>query len=193
MQVKMTCSDWITLCSAVVTASLGIIALFQNCRYKKQANDFADMQYMPEFFIQNRTGSVDNEIEFASLGYGYGLSIGNFVMIKGPIYRMCIQQVFIDNERVNQESREYSEPSDRNDLSIPPTNPIFSLKISIPENYIDGLSHKCNIVLTYENMYNTKYEKKIEFKFVGYRTEKISQNITIQGDIILNRAQRSKN
>lgn len=193
----MTCTDWITILdvaasvSGVITSIIfSALALWQNHRYKKLADNFSDLQYMPEFYrgVSNICGA-----KLESLGYGYGLSLGSFRTMNGPIYHLLIQTVEIDGIRQNEDSRKYSEPSDRNDLNLPPTEPDFSVKISVPEKYIDNKQHQCVVVFTYENMYYTKYEKTASLKFIGTRAPNGSQDIQILGDIILERAQRRQN
>lgn len=196
----MTCTDWITILDVAASVS-GVItsiifralALWQNHRYKKLADNFSDLQYMPEFYCRIANTNNMDEIELASLGYGYGLSLGSFRTMNGPIYHLLIQTVAIDGLQQNGDSRKYSEPSDRNDLNLPPTEPDFSVKISVPEKYIDNKQHQCVVVFTYENMYYTKYEKTASLKFIGTRAPNGSQDIQILGDIILERAQRRQN
>ena len=196
----MTCTDWITILDVAASVS-GVItsiifralALWQNHRYKKLADNFSDLQYMPEFYCRIANTNNMDEIELASLGYGYGLSLGSFRTMNGPIYHLLIQTVAIDGLQQNGDSRKYSEPSDRNDLNLPPTEPDFSVKISVPEKYIDNKQHQCVVVFTYENMYYTKYEKTASLKFIGTRAPNGSQDIQILVDIILERAQRRQN
>ena len=86
----MTCSDWIGLWGAIASSSLGALALWQNHRYKKQADSFSDTQFMPEFFFVDEDGYIttpkqDGIVEVASLGYGSGQDLGKYFAINTPV------------------------------------------------------------------------------------------------------------
>lgn len=164
--MSLSISDWIGIAGVLATIALGIIALCQNCKYKRQADSFADLQFMPEFFLTNTDGFIlnptKNEIqEVCSCGYGYAYSLGTYLAEKTPIYDLSIKRVLIDDKQIDNGTEAQCTP-----ISVFPTDPRFVIKISIPEEIEWSQErHQGVVYLNYMSAYGIKYSKKIEFIF----------------------------
>lgn len=161
----MTCSDWIGFWGAMASTLLGVLALWQNFLYKKQSDNFSDIQFMPEIFFADKDGYIPEEKEngiaqTSSLGYGYTQNLGKYFAINTPIYNLEISKVIISDKRVDTGSVQRSK------TNVYPTKPYVYVVISIPAEIVfSGKKHEGTVVLTYENMYGTKYKKEIDFTY----------------------------
>lgn len=172
--------------TSIISFFLGFASLRQSKRYKKQADEFADTQFMPEFFVVGEHGYITvpenaEHHEVSSLGYGFSLGLGKFFAMKTPIYKLTISKVIIDGKHINS-----GEKIQQNTVDIFPTDPYFDIRISIPEGISTSSKHKGAVILTYESMYGVVYQKQVDFIF-----QKESSKLTIHSrDIKCMRAER---
>lgn len=158
----------VSVLTSVTSFVLGIISLMLSHRYKKQADSFSDTQFMPEFFpvSANEAASFVNKHDIPdvfSYGYGYGYSLGEYCAMKAPIYQLEIDSVFIEKQRID-----VGDGVQRKKIDIYPTQPVFRIKISIPEKVrFSKERYNGTVFLTYQSMYGITYQKKITFVFQG--------------------------
>ena len=185
----MTCVEFIDCLGTLISVFLAGFALWQNRRYKEQADTFADLQYMPEFFLADEDGYIPpsrecGSVQTSSLGYGYTQNLGKYFAINTPIYNLEISEVVISGARVDIGAK-----VQRKKANVYPTNPYFNILISIPEEITHSKErHKGKVILTYENMYGTKYKKEIGFVY-----ERVSSEHTIHSREIKNKRAERKN
>lgn len=159
------------LWSAAATAILGGIAYWQNKKYKQLADQQNDLAFMPDFFISDSftdmalkananlffvVRGVIDDIETCRCG-----SIMLF-FIKGPVLNLKVTEIW--------RGEKYWKCSENGKKTFRDESKPISLDVDIPKKYAQEDS-SFTAVLEYENVYGTKYRKKIDFDIeAGNRT-----------------------
>ena len=154
--------------SALATAILGFIALWQNRRYQEYADQYNDLQYMPEFYeasISEVLTEVDRlkplpraKVETTEVCSVLPLTI---MAYKPPILGLNIIELTIDGRLVGKQPVEKA-------VDIHPCKPALTLAICVPKSTVDdNREHKANAVFQYKNLHGTLYSKTILFCYKG--------------------------
>ncbi len=168
--MNFTVSDWIGIAGVAATIFLGIVALWQNARYKKQSDNFVDLQSMPELYPVRRFDfGFSRVMEKPPMALKADISgkTGNvlyfsvFYAQNVPIYDLRVSAVEIDGKRMDR-----SLTSDC--IDIYPMNVYLQFSLEVPGEYTcNREKHEGQVVFLYKNQYNVTYEKKLTFEFTG--------------------------
>ena len=168
--MNLSISDYIGIVGVAATVFLGFIALWQNARYKKQSDDFIDLQSMPELFpVRNFDFGFGKIMEKMPISLQTDISdhTGNtmyfnvFYAENGPIYDLTVLDVKIDGKSMISSLK-------CNPIDIYPMNKYLRLSLIVPTEFTNNQkAHKGQITLSYKNQYNVGYEKKLIFDFAG--------------------------
>lgn len=175
---NLAASDWIALVNLVIATLLGAIAIIQSWAYKRQADIFCDLQYMPEIYRVGNWTSPEYPKAGRELLEGMENSrptlLGVFLVKGAPLYDLQICAVYVDN---------HAQKVFPNKIDVSPCEPYFYLEPNIPSiTFDDELSHSILLRLTYKNQYDTQYQKEITFDFENNRPKNVK----------LSRARRAK-
>lgn len=152
----------VSIITSIISFALGVISLILSHRQKNQADKFADLQFMPDFYYYKSdrickrlnaavkcNKALTGQIPFVCCAEG------------APIYELNIDSLTIDEKYIGNEPV-YSS------IDIYPTDPYFQIDVLVPDELrIDKMSHATELVLSYESKYGVKYAKKISFNFTG--------------------------
>lgn len=163
ISVNGNCATAISgLWSAAATLGIGLIAYWQNQRYKKLADEANDLAFKPEIFIPDAildqrkamSGSMFNTIE-AKIPDKECISMNRifFQGIRLPIIQLSVLRVVIDDKHYGYNSKS---------LTITDNSPYFSIGFDIPEEFHKN-KIKCMAELMYKNIYGNFYSKKVFF------------------------------
>ncbi len=150
--------------SALATVTLGLIALWQNKKYKQLADQQNDLAFMPDLYIST---ALSDELAAASSIVSFSKVRGiiddietvtcqpiNLWFLRGPILNLKVVEI--------QHREETWVCSDCYPKSFRDENkPIFFV-FDIPKNYSKE-NESFTAVLEYENVYGTRYQKKVPF------------------------------
>lgn len=152
----------VSIITSIISFALGVISLILSHRYKKQADEFADLQFMPDFYLfkENKICTKLNAAVKCD-----GTIVGQIPFIccaeESPIYKLNIKSLSVDGKYIGD------KPC-YNSIDIYPTDPYFKVDVLVPDELrIDNRSHAAEIVLSYESKYCVTYIKKISFDFTG--------------------------
>ena len=154
--------------SALATVTLGLIALWQNKRYKEYTDRYNDLQYMPEFYRASTSESITEvdkfkfllraKVETKEVCAALPITI---MAYKPPILRLNIIELTIDGKLVGKQPVEKA-------VDIHPGKPALTLAIYVPKLTVDDKKeHRAVAVFRYENLYGTVYSKTVEFQYCG--------------------------
>ena len=164
----LTASDWIGIAGVAATVALGMIALVQNARYKKQSDNFIDLQSMPEIFPL-RTFDVLDTLGKMPIALRANISTEGskdlyfsvFYAENVPIYDLTVSEVWIDGKNMK-------DGLGSNAVDVYPMNTYLRLTLAVPDALTDDQAeHEGQVVFSYKNQYSVEYEKKLEFCFTG--------------------------
>ena len=149
--------------SAFSTIAIGVFALFQNRNYQRRADEQADLALMPDIYIQTalleRLSGMGNavfNVYSASIKDEWISKIQvliDFWFVKGPIVKLRAKEIMVDGKTfafgdTNGETLRNEQVQIRFSLTIPKC-------ASKESEYL--------LVMSYENIYGTKYQKCIRF------------------------------
>lgn len=153
------------LWSAVATVVLGLIAVWQNKRYKQLSDKMEDAMNAPEFYIPTPANDIEKFSKTAFnviTGEGSfpgGLSTGSghekyftFSSIDRPIINLKPSSVLID------EKKEVLSVHNNFGIDVYRSHDLFSIKISKCKQVKNG-NYEMKLYIDYENIYGTKYQK----------------------------------
>lgn len=174
------------LWSAFATIVLGIIALWQNSQYKKLSDEMTDLTNMPDFYrpelLGEKLSSIGNTA-YNSLTVQPNIEeecnnicCGSFLPIKSPILNLRPFSLQIGNKKTENFSNE------DNSISLHTEKTGFQLYVLVPVQYLK-CEHDCTLIMQYENIYGTVYQKSLHFK--------IPENAVSATNWKLDKAQRS--
>ena len=153
--------------SAIATALLGIVAFWQNKRYKQLADDYNDKLSMPEIFkaeslkekIEETTQATLNKYSFYSVASENGklIDCGSFSCINAPILNFYIESITYNGKKIQMKEVPHSllskEASFNICLHIPKTDSSYNGQFSL--------------LFVYKNIYGVKYSKKASFLYTN--------------------------
>lgn len=149
-------SGWV---SGISTIALGGLALWQNKQYKTLADDYNDTLLMPELYTSTELFDIYASKPFFVKVKGILPNISEVekkefrvFLLKGPIVDLCVKNATIDNKIYLFDS---SYKFTLKDESKP-----FTIQFELPKE-ITNSEHNILLSLEYENIYSTRYEKKI--------------------------------
>lgn len=151
------------LWSAVATFVVGVIAFWQTKKYKEQADHFEDLMNAPEFYLPSFLAE-----------FPHGMKTGyNRIMVRGEAESgvhgknafklMSYDKPIIHLKPIKVRIDEVIEPitiSPQSGIDINYPHDAFTIGISGFKEMKDGL-HDIEMIITFENMYGTKYKKKL--------------------------------
>lgn len=148
--------------SAVATALLGFITIWQTKKHKEMEDEINDRYWMPEIYkaetllesINAISRSATTSFTFYSVQQGNKtINCGTFSAINAPLLNMCIESLSYGTEKIVFNVIPHSLYS--KDVS-------FTVRLQIPETYIKN-GERYIVTFVYENIYGTKYKKKMSF------------------------------
>lgn len=154
------------LWSAAATLVVGLIAYWQSKKYKKISDDTTDAMLMPDLYqstaysdefaapFEHVRAFVKGRLDFTA-GYKVSKPI-HLSFVKGPILNLTVKEIRNKTEVMT------FVPGDvvsLRDEAIP-----FNLVLEVPEKWLEDRV-QLSVILTYENIYGTKYEKTIHLSF----------------------------
>lgn len=154
--------------SAFATIALGVIAIWQNKRYKELSDEMNDRTVMPQFY-QKRAADVIYA-SFEEADKEYELSV-----IPSCKNTTCYSIFFstLDNAIVNLQpvrftagNSEYDEFLNVQDFSIYKAGQQFCITIFVPDIMLPSESGKktaCNLKLSFCNIYGDAYCTQVSF------------------------------
>ena len=153
--------------SAIATALLGIIAFWQNKRYKKLADDYNDKLSMPEIFkaeslkerIEETTQATLNKYSFYSAASENRkiIDCGSFSCINAPILNLYIESITYDGKKIQMKEVPHSLLS---------REASFNIALHIPKTD-DSYNGQFSLLFIYENIYGVKYRKNTTFLYTN--------------------------
>lgn len=156
---------WAGTLSAFATVAIGAIAFIQNRNQQKRADEQSDLALMPDIYISNSpleryssvTHALFNTVKAALKDKTIStknVSI-DFWFIRGPIVNVSLVEL-----KFGKQSFEFDVEEKRTFRmeEIP-----FRLLFNVPKGAIN--ENEYLLVIEYENVYSTKYQKNIRFKY----------------------------
>ncbi len=154
------------LWSAFATLAVGLIAYWQSKKYKKISDDSTDAMLMPDIYqstaysdefaapFEHVRAFVKGRLDIAG-GYKVSKPI-HLSFVKGPILNLTAKEIRNETKAM---SFIQGDVVSLRDEAIP-----FNLVLEVPENWLTDRA-PLSVILTYENIYGTKYEKAIHLSF----------------------------
>lgn len=149
--------------SAVATALLGIIAFWQNKKYKELSDELNERAFLPELYkaetigekLQGEVRAAYNHLVFSvdPKDELVDVDCGNFLVLKPPILDITVKSI-------SYKGKTMTLYGDRRSLLS--ENAAFNLLLKIPVKY-QNEGGTFEIILMYENIYRTRYEKTLKF------------------------------
>ena len=154
------------LWSALATAAVGLIAFWQSAKYKKISDETTDAMLMPDIFqtiafsdefaapFEQARPFVKGRLDITE-GYKVSKPI-HLSFVKGPILNLTAKEIrnetkvltFIQGDTVSLRDEAIS----------------FNLVLEVPDKWL--ADRTClSVILAYESIYGTKYEKTILLSF----------------------------
>ena len=154
--------------SALATVTLGLIALWQNKRYKEYTDRYNDLQYMPEFYkadlneLLSASGKLKSPFEVkVATGEAYAALRITVMAYNPPILNLNIYKLIVDERLIGD------QPIGKA-VEIHPSFPAVPMNLYVPKSTVeDKKEHRAVAVFRYENLYGTVYSKTVEFQYCG--------------------------
>lgn len=178
IQVNGNCSTALSgLWSAAATLGIGLIAFWQNKRYKKLADEANDLAFKPEIYIPDSVIDQNRAINgcFFSTMKAVIPSVECVTLhkivfqgIRLPIIQLMVIGIECNNIYFgcNSEAR-----------TITDNSPYFGICFDIPKSILIEKT-SCIAEVQYKNIYGTVYKKKI--CFTAYSGNKTPQDIRLK-------------
>ena len=148
--------------SALATVFLGVIAFWQNKRYKELSDEMNDTMLMPEVYQSTEfSDELQAPLEqyrphvkgFIDMNSDYKwTSLIHLNFLRGPIINLYAKRIQSGSEELSFIS---SQKISMRDETVP-----FNLSFEVPAAWI-GLGNPVTVTLAYENIYGTQYEKDL--------------------------------
>ncbi|MBO4583581.1 MAG: hypothetical protein J5756_00790 [Clostridia bacterium] len=154
---------WAGTLSAFATVAIGVIAFIQNRNQQKRANEQSDLALMPDLYIQTalleRLSGFGNAV-FNTVSAAINdnsipkMSISiDFWFVKGPIVNLKAKEIILEGKKYPF--------SDKKGETFRNEEIQFRLSLTIPKS--TSIKAEYLLVMSYENIYGTKYQKNIRF------------------------------
>lgn len=159
----------VSIIASITSFALGVISLILSHRYKSQADEFADLQFMPDFYQYNMNYTECAQLN-ASVKYDATQTAPLpqiYCAQESPIYNLNISYLSVDGKRIGDIATYKS-------LDIYPTNIYFKIQIFLPDSFMfDNEKHIAQAIFSYESKYGVRYSKRMTIEFASGRISKI--------------------
>lgn len=151
------------LWSALATLAVGVIAYWQNKRYKQLADQQNDLAFMPDLYTSSALSDVISASTSSWPSKVRGSIDGIRVIkcnpiklwiLKGPIINLKVVEIW--------HGQKHWACCENGELSYRDESKPFNLVLDIPAE-LDKKSNSFTAILQYENIYGTRYQKNIDF------------------------------
>ena len=171
--------------SAIATFALGLLAFWQNKRYKDLADAKNDqiekLMLTPDCIPLNaRYGSSiapPSQRQYLDVVVSHSgenkLCLVNLISTNQPMVHVCVNSVKYYEDNQPDTFSEYMRgyfASTNHEIVFLSSFSEFSIQIQIPEKYA-ALTAICEIKLYYSNAYGRKFQKTIQIKLIPRRTD----------------------
>lgn len=156
------------LLGAYATILLGLIAFYQNKRYKELADEMNDRTYMPEIYKPSSiTESFESAVKDSKNIVRFGvdskeetkqLDCSSFGVLNSPIIDLSVKSVSNSKKTLQLVGRK---------MSLYNKDVGFCVFLMLPLDFIEP-NYEYFVTFEYENIYGTKYEKGASFTLNGY-------------------------
>ena len=153
---------------AYATVLLGLIAFYQNKRYKELADEMNDRTYMPEIYKPTSVSESFESAIKASKNIAYfgvdskeetkQLDCSSFGVLNSPIIDLSVKSVSNSKKTVQLIGRK---------MSLYNEDVGFCVFLMLPSDFIEP-NYEYSVTFEYKNIYGTKYEKDASFSLNGY-------------------------
>lgn len=150
--------------SAVATGLLGVVAFWQNKRYKELADEFNERAYMPELYKVNTVGETLHAMSKSAYNSFFYIATeieetattidcGQFMVMNSPILNIGVESLMCAGKSLLFLEQQHS---------LYATDAAFSLFLKIAPDFV---KHQVPIKVTfhYRNMYGAQYTKIATF------------------------------
>ena len=159
----------VSIITSIISFALGVISLILSHCYKKQADEFADLQFMPDFYQYNLNYAECYRLD-AAVKYNASQTAPipqTYCAQDSPIYNLNISYLSVDGKSIGDIAQYKS-------LDIYPTNIYFKIQIFFPDTLMfDDKNHIAEAVFSYESKYGVRYSKRMTIEFKSGRISKI--------------------
>lgn len=151
------------LLGAYATILLGLIAFYQNKRYKELADEMNDRTYMPELYkavVTNEQLSMPDKAAKNRVFFRVEnekstkqLDCGSFGVLNSPIIDFSVQSISNSEKAIKLVGEKASYY--QGDVG-------FFIFLTLPSDFLKP-SSEYSVVFEYENIYGTRYQKNASF------------------------------